>query len=346
MYCVNAVQEWTESNVTRTLHFIYDESGSPYAVVYNNGTQEKVYYYLTDLQGNVFYIVNQNMDMVAYYKYDAWGNVIYAVDGDYGPLSDSGNSIGSVNPLLYRGYYYDRETALYYLQTRYYDPAVGRFLNPDSYTTTGSFLGYNMFAYCENNPVMGVDYTGSLPINMTQMADNGGGKKGLLENLQYNNAIVAARALRGVSVGQTSISVDFTSNPELYHTNSGRNYQKNISYAVAELACRKYLTKYGEEFLFSDECVGYEIYLHLEAYTNSIGLSSRSNILVTGYSIKNFFVNDNNTLYDHVHIADISIYDAYDPLQEMAFCYSYGIRPCYKYTSRDPFINERPRWDI
>ena len=155
-----AVQEWTQDNVTRTLHFIYDASGAPYAVVYNNGTTEYVYYYITDLQGNVVSIVSRYMNVVANYKYDAWGNVISTTNGSGSPVT-GGTTIAFVNPILYRGYYYDRDTGLYYLQSRYYDPAVGRFLNADCYTTTGSFLGYNMFAYCENNPVMGVDYSGT-----------------------------------------------------------------------------------------------------------------------------------------------------------------------------------------
>ena len=64
--------------------------------------------------------------------------------------------------MSYRGYIYDRDTGLYYLQSRYYDPAIGRFINADIYTTTDAsgILSTNMFAYCENNPVMGVDYTG------------------------------------------------------------------------------------------------------------------------------------------------------------------------------------------
>ena len=156
-----AVQEWTDANsVTRTLHFIYDESGAPYAVVYNNGTNEYVYYYITDLQGNVVSIVSRYMNVMAYYEYDAWGNVISTTNGSGTPVT-GGTTIAYVNPILYRGYYYDRETSLYYLQTRYYDPAVGRFLNADGFTTTGGFLGYNMFAYCENNPINKVDPAGT-----------------------------------------------------------------------------------------------------------------------------------------------------------------------------------------
>ena len=88
------------------------------------------------------------------YIYDAWGN--HKVSGR------KASTIGSLNPFRYRSYFYDTETGLYYLQTRYYDPAVGRFLNMDSvrYADPESINGLNLYAYCNNNPVMNVDPTG------------------------------------------------------------------------------------------------------------------------------------------------------------------------------------------
>ncbi len=74
--------------------------------------------------------------------------------------------IGHINPLRYRGYYYDRETRLYYLQSRYYDFANCRFINADG-LFADSFIGTNLFAYCVNNPVNTVDYTGNFAITVT-----------------------------------------------------------------------------------------------------------------------------------------------------------------------------------
>ena len=71
------------------------------------------------------------------------------------------STLGEVNPLTYRGYVYDHETGLYYLQSRYYDPEIGRFFNADAFASTGQgLLGNNMFAYCGNNPVNCGDPTG------------------------------------------------------------------------------------------------------------------------------------------------------------------------------------------
>ena len=124
---------------TNTIDFFYDANGTPHAMKYN-GT---VYYYVTNLQGDVMRIVDASGTVMASYDYDLYGKVISAV-----------GSLANINPLRYRGYVYDQETGFYYLNSRYYDPAVGRFISADNYPTTGQGLnGNNMFAYCGNNPV-------------------------------------------------------------------------------------------------------------------------------------------------------------------------------------------------
>ena len=122
-----------------TLDFSYDTNGVPLTMSYN-GT---VYYYITNLQGDVISLERADGGSGATYAYDAWGNI----------LRMSG-TLAELNPLRYRGYVYDQETGFYYLNSRYYDPAVGRFISADNYPTTGQGLnGNNMFAYCGNNPV-------------------------------------------------------------------------------------------------------------------------------------------------------------------------------------------------
>ena len=81
--------------------------------------------------GDIVAIRNENGNVVASYKYDAWGN--HTVHNEYGGIDYSATSIGNINPFRYRGYYYDSETGFYYLQTRYYDPTICRFINADNY---------------------------------------------------------------------------------------------------------------------------------------------------------------------------------------------------------------------
>ena len=107
------------------LHFTYDSTGP--LSVNCNGTE---YFYVKNAQGDVTGLVNASGTRVVTYTYDAWGN----------PLSTSGtmaSTLGSVNPLRYRGYVYDTETGLYYLQSRYYNPGWGRFINADAYLSAG-----------------------------------------------------------------------------------------------------------------------------------------------------------------------------------------------------------------
>ena len=131
------------------LLFSYDASGQVVSVDYN-GT---MYYYVRNGQGDIIKIINASGTTVVEYKYDTWGKIT-SQTGDY--------NIGYLNPFRYRGYVYDEESGWYYCQSRYYDPEVGRFLNADALLSTGQgVLGYNMYAYCGNNPVCRADSTGS-----------------------------------------------------------------------------------------------------------------------------------------------------------------------------------------
>ena len=131
-----------------TIDFFYDANGAPYAMKHN-GT---VYYYVTNLQGDVMRVVNASGTVVASYDYDPYGKVLSAT-----------GTLANVNPLRYRAYVYDQETGLYYVSGRYYDPEIGRWINADALVDQSSVLGYNLFAYCCNNPVNMADTTGNLP---------------------------------------------------------------------------------------------------------------------------------------------------------------------------------------
>ena len=134
-----------------TLEFDYDANGHPLTVIYDGD----VYFYVTNLQGDVVGIVDGGGAQVAGYTYTAWGEY-YETGGSHQ------TTLGKLNPLRYRGYVYDVETGLYYLQSRYYNPQWGRFLNADSFASTGQgMLGNNMFSYCLNNPISYFDPSGT-----------------------------------------------------------------------------------------------------------------------------------------------------------------------------------------
>ena len=146
----------TNNSLTAVLDFVYDESGKPFALKYStNGTSFETYYYVLNLQGDVVklihYIPGFEYESVATYEYDAWGNIV----------SSSGR-LAEINPLRYRGYYYDSETGFYYLQSRYYDPANRRFINADGLISFDcGFSGLNMYSYCGNCPVACSDPNGA-----------------------------------------------------------------------------------------------------------------------------------------------------------------------------------------
>ncbi|MGN0799384.1 MAG: RHS repeat-associated core domain-containing protein [Christensenellales bacterium] len=131
--------------------FSYDANGDVVSINYN-GTE---YYYLRNGQTDIVGLMDGSGNRVVEYTYDAWGKLISTT----GTLA---STLGADNPFRYRGYYYDTETGLYYLMTRYYDPEVCRFISADVYMTTGQgVLGGNMWAYCGNSPVNRYDDGGT-----------------------------------------------------------------------------------------------------------------------------------------------------------------------------------------
>ncbi len=132
--------------------FTYDATGSPLTMTYDGAT----YYYITNMQGDVVGLLNDVGTRIISYQYTAYGQGRYI---SHEP--DLAAILSTVNPIGYRGYIMDVGTATYYCQSRYYDPAIGRFLNADTYPATGQGLtGNNMFAYCGNNPVNRLDDEG------------------------------------------------------------------------------------------------------------------------------------------------------------------------------------------
>ena len=188
----------TGTTVTRTLYFTYDASGTPLSVTYN-GT---AYYYVTNLQGDVIAILDGSGSEVVTYIYDAWGNLVN-IDGALSP------TLGEFNPLRYRGYVYDEETGLYYLQSRYYNPKWGRFITADSIEylgADGTVASHNLFAYCSNNSVKYKQISASLG---TQSANALLPAGGTAINLSSIGAITFRAITSGNSVYALRKSSDF-----------------------------------------------------------------------------------------------------------------------------------------
>ena len=152
-YCLNGAQILAEKRGGTLINYFYTSDGT--RVGFKTGG--KVYYYVYNLQGDVTHIVDESKNIVATYRYDPFGKILNL---------SSLTSIGKLNPFRYRGYYYDTESNLYYLNSRYYNPEIGRFINADAILGANKdILGYNLYAYCGNNPVCYIDQYGTFSLS-------------------------------------------------------------------------------------------------------------------------------------------------------------------------------------
>ena len=139
---------------------MYDDNGVPYGFEYITDTSSNTYYYTYNAQGDVMGILNSTGFCMYNYVYDPWGKLVTIVDD--GGYTVSAGSLAHINPIRYRGYFYDAETGFYYLNSRYYDPVVSRFISPDVQINADQGpLGMNIYAYCLNNPINRVDVSGN-----------------------------------------------------------------------------------------------------------------------------------------------------------------------------------------
>ncbi len=139
-----------------------------------NNVVDEDFYYKKNAQNDIIGIYMAGQKEIARYEYDAWGNCVAKYlqdDGTYAIINDDysyndttiiNRFIAFKNPFRFRSYYYDFETNLYYLNSRYYDPEIGRFINADDidYTDAESGNGLNLYAYCVNNPINLTDENG------------------------------------------------------------------------------------------------------------------------------------------------------------------------------------------
>ncbi len=156
--------------VEQNIKMLFDDTGETIGYTHYNleENQQTTFYFGKNVFGDIVTVYDDNGEALVTYNYDAWGCVTAKAHGETVEEILAAIVALMFTPITYRGYNYDVSTGLYYLQSRYYNPAYGRFLNADTTdileTTKGTIHGANLFAYCNNNPVMNVDYTGELGV--------------------------------------------------------------------------------------------------------------------------------------------------------------------------------------
>ena len=215
--------------------YIYDAAGQPIGMShFQDGTLVDTYLYEKNIQGDVVAVYDYAGDLVVRYAYNAWGAVS---ETEYGSEYDESSFAVECNPFRYRGYYYDTETDLYYLNSRYYDPAVGRFLNADGVDFLGTdegLLSYNLFAYCLNDPVNRTDDSGNLSIKNWIKIGVGAIALGAAIALTVATGGGAAAVAIGVAkvVGSVALSTAVS---------AGAGYLKNGKQGAIDGACNGFM---------------------------------------------------------------------------------------------------------
>ena len=212
--------------------FYYGADNSPVSMKYNNN----MYYYVKNLQGDIVKILDSNGSAVASYYYDAWGTITRKTVNN--------TTIDTLSPFRYRGYVYDTDTGLYYLQSRYYDPQTGRFINADDTAfigATGTALSGNIFAYCENNPINKVDNYGYKAIDISYRL-----LKTMISNAKYLFSFACWHGLFGC-IGKLAILYKFY---KLVKTNGKWDFKNQSSWKLKNK--KDYYTFFGYKVSVAD----------------------------------------------------------------------------------------------
>ncbi len=193
------------------LYYIRDESGELVGVMRNG----EIYYYQKNYQGDIEGIYDSSYKLIVKYSYDAYGNVLSIEDNEGKEITDN-NHIGRLNPYRYRSYYYDEETNLYYLKSRYYNPLWGRFINADCILGGNSkHLGYNLFVYSNNNPIFYKDedgYSGvAIAAGGLALGPVAGMAVGVIAvgALAYGTGLLIASVARSINISGITTAISF-----------------------------------------------------------------------------------------------------------------------------------------
>ena len=213
----------SQTDGTNTMYFQYDTNGSPLGFIIYNGIQ---YFYLTNQMGDVISITDAQGNELVQYEYDAWGKITSV--GSTNSYESYDKELANINPLRYRGYYLDSETGYYYLQSRYYDPSICRFINADIYSvllhTKETIVNCDLFSYCNNSPLNYSDNTGTMP--------------GLLATSTIVSIIITLLAFIGISYVASYILGCNNFTPAIKSIKDlCENYVGNINVAIDLIKC-------------------------------------------------------------------------------------------------------------
>jgi RHS repeat-associated protein len=160
---VGGVVTWEKTGTNPAIHYTYDVNGQLFSLEYNGSS----WFYVRNAQNDVIGLVEASTgNWAAQYVYDAWGKPLAILNGNGNDVSGNATHIANINPYRYRGYRYDTENGMYYLNSRYYNPSLGRFTNSDEFSLLyhqKDLLGMNLYQYCDNNPINKCDEFGFWP---------------------------------------------------------------------------------------------------------------------------------------------------------------------------------------
>ena len=325
---------------------IYDDSGTPQGFIFLDETEIA---FVRNLQGDVIAAVNQDGEVVMEYSYDPWGNIEYHLNEEYFSTEEEAKIFTALCPLTYRGYNYDFTTGLYYLQSRYYNPEWGRFLNCDDTSillgTQGETHNANMFAYCSNNPINRVDYSGRDSTEIALTVVKIICILYILAPFYENNEeelYIATNKIKKQGLGKIKIRLDDDSFFNAVFSCFVIDEQITC-YALAMIASEVFIKHNRREFLFSYSCMADEIKFHIYIYVRTLiyydGIKYSYGMITPGPIDALLYY----YLYTHSVGIDIIENDVYNETQAKTFDYYNGINDCYKYTVADPYMNNGVR---
>ena len=364
--------EVTDADEPITIRYLYDDSGELYGMDYNgNG----YFGFIKNLQGDIVSIVplDSESNVEVNMEYDAWGKPIIkqASSAAEGLLMAMLMAVTNVG---YRGYFYDFETGLYYLRSRYYDPEIGRFINADDtdqlkvpstlvYGLSNEVLSMNVFAYCGNNPINREDYNGEQTIipefvNLIYTVNN------IVNSFCDEGALIVEANASTYYLGHIGIDfmVKINGNSLYSFLDILSTYKVLYFYALSlftENLFKKFEETFNREFLLNEECVAFEIQEHFMGLMWSLrkkGYNLPYYMLLYCWFHKIFKISDiRNHIYYACKDADIYEKDVYDNSDEAkVYDYYNGINDVYKNTNKDPYYypadNKRknkfnPKWN-